>query len=768
MERRMNEALVRGDVPAFLDLIKEDENLINQTTSEASDTVLHIAVKFGNLDMATEIVKLQPEMVSAVNKKMETPFHEACREGLVELMELLLRTDPRVAYKLNLQNESVLFVACRQGRFNIVQLLLSNHSRLLLLEDDTLTTSLHVAASAGYYEIVKEILKARSDFAWKKDLHGCSPLHLACNNGHLDITRELILKADPDLSSLQDKDGKTPLHSAAIKGRVNILKEILSKNLDSVEMVTEHGETVLHLSVKNNQYEAVRYLVDTLNITNLLNMADKEGNTVLHLASARKLTAMATYLLTMTNIDVNALNWKGFTALDVVETSGNSSGTLRLKLQEAGCIRSDQLPPRLSPSPWSTSAAALDSPANRHHHNHNHNRRRIEKRLKLHMEGLTNARNNFIVVAVLIATVTFTAGLNPPGGFHQNEGPLLGMSALGKKIAFKVFMVCNNVALFSSMGIVTVLVSVIPFRQESMMKLVEVTHKVIWVSLSFMAAAYLTATWMLTSSGTGTERALVTVLSIGGGCVIYVFMGLLVMLTRHWLKEVVIEEEESPDHLNLPPRLSPSPWSTSAAALDSPANRHHHNHNHNRRRIEKRLKLHMEGLTNARNNFIVVAVLIATVTFTAGLNPPGGFHQNEGPLLGMSALGKKIAFKVFMVCNNVALFSSMGIVTVLVSVIPFRQESMMKLVEVTHKVIWVSLSFMAAAYLTATWMLTSSGTGTERALVTVLSIGGGCVIYVFMGLLVMLTRHWLKEVGIEEGEHGEEEECPDHLNVRVD
>lgn len=140
-------------------------------------------------------------------------------------------------------------------------------------------------------DVAKEILKARQEFSWKKDKHGCTPLHLSCSKGHLEITREL-LRLDADLSSLQDNEGRTPLHWAAVKGRVNIIDEILSISIESAEMITKHGETVLHLAVKNNQYEAVRYLVENLNITKLVNLPDNDGNTVLHIATAGKLTTV--------------------------------------------------------------------------------------------------------------------------------------------------------------------------------------------------------------------------------------------------------------------------------------------------------------------------------------------------------------------------------------------------------------------------------------------------------------------------------------------
>ncbi|KAJ4974912.1 hypothetical protein NE237_008086 [Protea cynaroides] len=569
MDRRLYEASARGDVPAFLDLIKEDEELIKQTTFRTSNTVLHIVTKFGHLDLATEIVKIQPEMVSAVNERNETPLHEACREGHLELMKLMLRTDPRVAYKLNILNESVLYVACGRGQFDLVKQLLLDRSWLLLLEDDRFTTSLHVAASAGYNDIVKEILKARPEVAWRKDLQGCSPLHLACSSGHLDIIRE-FLSVEPGICSLQDKDGKTPLHSAAIKGRVDILREILSTSLDSADMVTQRGETVLHLAVKNNHYEAFRYLMDTLDITDLLNMSDNDGNNILHLASARKVTAIVQYLVTKTNININAMNREGFTALDVVAEAStgieSDSPEIRLTLQEAGGKRSNQLFPRRAeiqqlttrnnnppeasvdsvqderrplPSPNLTTTIALGSPANHYRPDRRrHPSGRREKQRKLYMEGLTNVRNTIILVAVLIATVTFSSGINPPGGIHLETGPLIGESLVGKKIAFKVFMVCNNLALFSSLGIVIVLVSVIPFQRKSLTILVEAINKVMWVSVSFMAAAYIAAIWIVTPSDKGTKWILVVVVSIGGGCMMSIFVGLMVMLTKHWLRKL--------------------------------------------------------------------------------------------------------------------------------------------------------------------------------------------------------------------------------------
>lgn len=149
MERHLFETILRGDTQAFLSLIQQDEAKIKQTVPGSLNTILHLTARFGHEELASEILKLCPEMVAAENEKMETPLHEACREGRLNFVKLFVGIDPSVIYKLNRDNESVLYVACERGRLDVAKQLL-NYSSLLILEVDGLTTSLHVSAMAGH------------------------------------------------------------------------------------------------------------------------------------------------------------------------------------------------------------------------------------------------------------------------------------------------------------------------------------------------------------------------------------------------------------------------------------------------------------------------------------------------------------------------------------------------------------------------------------------------------------------------------------------
>ncbi|GLU19513.1 hypothetical protein SLE2022_357610 [Rubroshorea leprosula] len=172
---------------------------------------------------------------------------------------------------------------------------LQNEDKLILRRvslSSTAKTPLHVASLAGHVDFVREIMKQLPSFAQQLNKDGFAPIHLATAAGHLEVVRELWNKGDSDLCLLKDKAGRTSLHHAAIKGRIHIMHELLSRcpHQKAMEQVTPNGETVLHLAVKNSQFEAFKVLFEASekleDYKGRVNAKDNEGKTVFEIANA--------------------------------------------------------------------------------------------------------------------------------------------------------------------------------------------------------------------------------------------------------------------------------------------------------------------------------------------------------------------------------------------------------------------------------------------------------------------------------------------------
>jgi ankyrin repeat protein len=154
-------------------------------------------------------------------------------------------------------------------------------------------TPLHIAVSAGHTHFAMEIVRLKPSFAKKLNQDGFSPMHLALQNKQTQLVL-LLLDVDDDLVRVQGREGVTPLHYVDQTGNLNLLAEFLKVCPKSIEDVTIRRETVLHIALKYNMFDAFRLVLGWLRLAwfrnaslwekKLLNWQDEEGNTVLHIA----------------------------------------------------------------------------------------------------------------------------------------------------------------------------------------------------------------------------------------------------------------------------------------------------------------------------------------------------------------------------------------------------------------------------------------------------------------------------------------------------
>ncbi|KAL3533517.1 hypothetical protein ACH5RR_007038 [Cinchona calisaya] len=427
-----------------------------------------------------------------------------------------------------LETEKRLFDAAFKGNVGILLQLLEKDKQILdkvSLNCNNNYTPLHIATIKGHEEFVKAILAQNPALSAEIDSRKkSSPLHLASEMGHLKIV-EAILHANPDMCFVFDRDGRNPFHIAAIKGKIEVLGMLIGARPFAAREKTKRGETVLNLCVKFDQLEALKILVEAMDDDEFLNQKDDDGLNILHLAVISKKIEIIQYLFT-TKIDINAKNANGHTAMDIVpQNPRERQQEIENSLRQAGALKAEEITEsHCTNNPGSTRANIFPAPLHivsadylppeSHSQMPNNILPADNVTSPINPSPKTqgvNQRSNFrwleqknkalMVVASLIATMAFQAGLSPPGGVWQDDfqtdgqgNPVPNPHNAGESVMayhhlhyYKFFLRFNTTALVSSLGIILLLISELPFKHEIFMWILVA---VMWLTATSIALTY--------------------------------------------------------------------------------------------------------------------------------------------------------------------------------------------------------------------------------------------------------------------------------------
>uniref|UniRef100_A0A453RD70 PGG domain-containing protein n=1 Tax=Aegilops tauschii subsp. strangulata TaxID=200361 RepID=A0A453RD70_AEGTS len=270
-------------------------------------------------------------------------------------------------------------------------------------------------------------------------------------------------------------------------------------------------------------------------------------------------------------------------------------------------------------------------------------------------------RKYLMLLATLVATATYAAGLSPPGGVWQESGrdgegrsheagdPVLYHSA--RYLAFFYF----NATAFAASLVVNLLLLVLNERRTAWLA---VLRFVMVLDLLGLMGAF----------ATGSCEDLPTTVYVSTLVVaLAAYVGIHILLATYAPSEagqtspsqVVVREKERPDD-NQTESQSSSParellatsgggWQGSLADEVNTGNKN-------------------EGIEKAKSLILLLATLAATITYQAGMDPPGGVWQ-EADEQGRYKAGDPILlfkhaarYKAFFYCNSTAFVASLVVI----------------------------------------------------------------------------------------------------------
>ncbi|GFZ15566.1 hypothetical protein Acr_24g0017560 [Actinidia rufa] len=429
---------------------------------------------------------------------------------------------------------------------NTQELLEIHRANPLLLDRVTVgsfdETPLHVAALLGHTDLAVHLVILKPDLVESLDSSRSSALHLASAKGYVPIVKALVFKK-PDMCLARDRDGFNPLHLAAKKGRVEVLKELVRKKPEAAEASVDQGGNVLHLCVKHCQLEALKVLMESVN-DEFIQAGDAYGNTILHLAVGDKQTETVKYLLMSGKIEVNARNANGYTALDVLTQSRRDVQDWDIvnSLLDAGAFKASAIPSscnanrserprgmppvvhdqttreRISPNHMVVQDGATQLPTNGSNQqipsflcggsSPQIDAQGGKSKKNLNQgEWLAKKRDALMVVASLLASMAFQAGVNPPGGVWQENSPNYldphtagnlttssdphrageAVVAYNYPETYKYYLRANTISFVASLSTLLLLISGLPFKRKTFMWIL---MAIMWLSITSMAFTY--------------------------------------------------------------------------------------------------------------------------------------------------------------------------------------------------------------------------------------------------------------------------------------
>ena len=311
---------------------------------------LHIAAGRGHFNLCKTLIEKINFNVHMVDNKKWAALHYAAQNGSYKLMKYFIAKGTDVLLKTE-DGLNCLHIAACHGHLNLCKTLINEINFDVNIADDEGRTVLHCSAQGGNDELFGFIADKGTD-VFLKTKGGQNCLHIASLSGDLNLCNILIDKYKFDVHMtdnrgwralhfsaqsgkyknvklfadkktdiyLKTKEGVNCLHIAAAHGHLNLCKTLIEEHTFDVHICDEYGWTALHYSVKNGNYEMIKFFID---MGSDIYLKVNDGSNCLHIAALHGHFNLSKMLLDNYNFDIHFANNEGVTALHFAAKNGN-------------------------------------------------------------------------------------------------------------------------------------------------------------------------------------------------------------------------------------------------------------------------------------------------------------------------------------------------------------------------------------------------------------------------------------------------------------
>ncbi|XP_075932283.1 ankyrin repeat domain-containing protein 16 isoform X1 [Anarhichas minor] len=293
----------------------------------SGDTLLHYAARKGHLDIMEYLITRIGTDVEVYNNDYKRPLHEAASMSHQACVSYLLREGAKVD-SLKKADWTPLMMACTRRNLGVIRELLCHGADPALKNKDG-WNSFHIACREGDPLVVQHLLVVAPDVWRAESKTRRTPLHTAAMHGCEEVVR-ILLERCGYAPGCTDSCGVTPFMDAVRNGHISVARLLLEKHQASPTAADVLGAQAVHQVAVTGQEEALRFLVQGLNVDVNQRATDIQLS-ALHYAAKEGHTSTIKTLLEL-GADLHVRDKKGRTALHMA-CIGQHADTARTLLQ---------------------------------------------------------------------------------------------------------------------------------------------------------------------------------------------------------------------------------------------------------------------------------------------------------------------------------------------------------------------------------------------------------------------------------------------------